>query len=124
MVRSHRTDFIHKISAHYKRWASPLYLPFMNLANGIQRGVPASISHLGHRYFIFCIFNAVISDEKMHPDSSTEFDSSSSCSTASPGGDTPGCSQQHPPDSLSSSVDGSKVEDHPGIMRIDRDLAG
>uniref|UniRef100_A0A3Q3XDJ5 Protein c-Fos n=1 Tax=Mola mola TaxID=94237 RepID=A0A3Q3XDJ5_MOLML len=64
----------------------------MNLANGIQRGVPASISHLGHRYFIFCIFNAVISDEKMHPDSSTEFDSSSSCSTASPGGDTPGCS--------------------------------
>uniref|UniRef100_A0A8D0DH39 Protein c-Fos n=1 Tax=Sander lucioperca TaxID=283035 RepID=A0A8D0DH39_SANLU len=40
----------------------------------------------------------------MHPDSSTEFDSSSSCSTASPGGDTPGCSQ-HPPDSLSSSVD-------------------
>uniref|UniRef100_A0A8D3CM97 Protein c-Fos n=1 Tax=Scophthalmus maximus TaxID=52904 RepID=A0A8D3CM97_SCOMX len=28
----------------------------------------------------------------MHPDSSTEFDSSSSCSTASPGGDTPGCS--------------------------------
>ncbi|XP_068580603.1 protein c-Fos [Cebidichthys violaceus] len=43
----------------------------------------------------------------MHPDSSTEFDSSSSCSTASPGGDTPGCSQ-HPPDSLSSSVDSSK----------------
>uniref|UniRef100_A0A665UPX0 Protein c-Fos n=1 Tax=Echeneis naucrates TaxID=173247 RepID=A0A665UPX0_ECHNA len=40
----------------------------------------------------------------MHPDSCTEFDSSSSCSTASPGGDTPGCSQ-HPPDSLSSSVD-------------------
>uniref|UniRef100_G3P8F2 Protein c-Fos n=1 Tax=Gasterosteus aculeatus TaxID=69293 RepID=G3P8F2_GASAC len=43
----------------------------------------------------------------MHPDSSTEFDSSSSCSTASPGGDTPGCSQ-HPPDSLSSSVDSTK----------------
>ncbi|XP_036941429.1 proto-oncogene c-Fos-like isoform X2 [Acanthopagrus latus] len=43
----------------------------------------------------------------MHPDSSSEFDSSSSCSTASPGGDTPGCSQ-HPPDSLSSSVDGAK----------------
>uniref|UniRef100_A0A3Q0R5R2 Protein c-Fos n=1 Tax=Amphilophus citrinellus TaxID=61819 RepID=A0A3Q0R5R2_AMPCI len=40
----------------------------------------------------------------MHPDSSSEFDLSSSCSTASPGGDTPGCSQ-HPPDSLSSSVD-------------------
>lgn len=45
----------------------------------------------------------------MHPDSSTEFDLSSSCSTASPGGDTPGCSQ-HPPDSLSSSVDSTKVE--------------
>ncbi|CAI5683665.1 proto-oncogene c-Fos [Oreochromis niloticus] len=43
----------------------------------------------------------------MHPDSSTEFDLSSSCSTASPGGDTPGCSQ-HPPDSLSSSVDSTK----------------
>ncbi|KAM7367957.1 hypothetical protein PAMP_014219 [Pampus punctatissimus] len=43
----------------------------------------------------------------MHPDSSTEFDSSSSCSTASPGGDTPGCSQR-PPDSLSSSVDSTK----------------
>ncbi|XP_026175007.1 proto-oncogene c-Fos-like [Mastacembelus armatus] len=43
----------------------------------------------------------------MHPDSSTEFDSSSSCSTASPGGDTPGCSL-HPPDSLSSSVDSAK----------------
>ncbi|XP_059213024.1 protein c-Fos-like [Centropristis striata] len=43
----------------------------------------------------------------MHSDSSTEFDSSSSCSTASPGGDTPGCSQ-HPPDSLSSSVDSAK----------------
>ncbi|KAM3602620.1 uncharacterized protein V6R79_007485 [Siganus canaliculatus] len=43
----------------------------------------------------------------MHPDSSTEFDSSSSCSTASPGGDTPGRSQ-HPADSLSSSVDGAK----------------
>ncbi|XP_023259248.1 proto-oncogene c-Fos-like [Seriola lalandi dorsalis] len=43
----------------------------------------------------------------MHPDSCTEFDSSSSCSTASPGGDTPGCSQ-HPPDSLSSSVDSAK----------------
>ncbi|XP_039981667.1 proto-oncogene c-Fos-like [Xiphias gladius] len=45
----------------------------------------------------------------MHPDSSTEFDSSSSCSTASPGGDTPGCSQ-HPPDSLSSSMDSAKVQ--------------
>uniref|UniRef100_A0A8D3C837 Protein c-Fos n=1 Tax=Scophthalmus maximus TaxID=52904 RepID=A0A8D3C837_SCOMX len=44
----------------------------------------------------------------MHPDSSTEFDSSSSCSTASPGGDTPGCSQP-PPDSLSSSMDDSFV---------------
>uniref|UniRef100_A0A3Q4HUL0 Protein c-Fos n=1 Tax=Neolamprologus brichardi TaxID=32507 RepID=A0A3Q4HUL0_NEOBR len=44
----------------------------------------------------------------MHPDSSTEFDLSSSCSTASPGGDTPGCSQ-HPPDSLSSSVDSTKT---------------
>uniref|UniRef100_A0A673BWM3 Protein c-Fos n=1 Tax=Sphaeramia orbicularis TaxID=375764 RepID=A0A673BWM3_9TELE len=44
----------------------------------------------------------------MHPDSSTEFDSSSSCSTASPGGDTPGCNQ-HPPDSLSSSVDSAKT---------------
>ncbi|KAF7669126.1 hypothetical protein LDENG_00241080 [Lucifuga dentata] len=43
----------------------------------------------------------------MHPDSSPEFDSSCSCSTASPGGDTPGCSQ-HPPDSLSSSVDSTK----------------
>ncbi|XP_018550004.1 protein c-Fos [Lates calcarifer] len=43
----------------------------------------------------------------MHPDSSSEFDSSSSCSTASPGGDTPGCSL-HPPDSLSSSVDSAK----------------
>ncbi|XP_037305459.2 protein c-Fos-like isoform X1 [Pungitius pungitius] len=43
----------------------------------------------------------------MHPDSSTEFDSSSSCSTASPGGDTPGCSQP-PSDSLSSSVDSTK----------------
>ncbi|XP_030577166.1 proto-oncogene c-Fos-like [Archocentrus centrarchus] len=43
----------------------------------------------------------------MHPDSSSEFDLSSSCSTASPGGDTPGCSQ-HPPDSLSSSVDSDK----------------
>uniref|UniRef100_A0A668AQ54 Protein c-Fos n=1 Tax=Myripristis murdjan TaxID=586833 RepID=A0A668AQ54_9TELE len=38
----------------------------------------------------------------MHPDSNPEYDSSSSCSTASPGGDTPGCSQ-HPPDSLCSS---------------------
>ncbi|XP_035474086.2 protein c-Fos [Scophthalmus maximus] len=46
----------------------------------------------------------------MHPDSSTEFDSSSSCSTASPGGDTPGCSQP-PPDSLSSSMDGAKDSD-------------
>lgn len=37
MVRSHHTDFIHKIPAHYKRRASPLsaQLPFMNLANGI-----------------------------------------------------------------------------------------
>ncbi|XP_058469682.1 protein c-Fos-like [Solea solea] len=42
----------------------------------------------------------------MHPDSSSEFDSSSSCSTASPGGDTPGCSL-HPPHWLSSSVDSS-----------------
>ncbi|XP_074541345.1 protein c-Fos [Halichoeres trimaculatus] len=46
-------------------------------------------------------------DENMHPDSCNEFDSSSSCSTASPGGDTPGCSQ-HPSDSLSSSVDSDK----------------
>ncbi|XP_028997610.1 protein c-Fos-like isoform X1 [Betta splendens] len=44
----------------------------------------------------------------MHPDSCTEFDSSSSCSTASPGGDTPGCSQ-HTSDSLSSSLDGAKA---------------
>ncbi|XP_008300539.1 proto-oncogene c-Fos-like [Stegastes partitus] len=43
----------------------------------------------------------------MHPDSNTDFDSSSSCSTASPGGDTPGCSQ-HPSDLLSSSVDSAK----------------
>ncbi|KAF3849833.1 hypothetical protein F7725_019552 [Dissostichus mawsoni] len=43
----------------------------------------------------------------MHPDSNIEFESSSSCSTASPGGETPGCSQ-HPPDSLSSSVDSAK----------------
>ncbi|KAF3702820.1 Proto-oncogene c-Fos Cellular oncogene fos [Channa argus] len=43
----------------------------------------------------------------MHPDSSTEFDSTSSCSAASPGGDTPGCSQ-HPSDLLSSSVDSTK----------------
>ncbi|XP_054616966.1 protein c-Fos-like [Dunckerocampus dactyliophorus] len=40
----------------------------------------------------------------MHPDSSAEFDSSSSCSTASPGGDTPGCSM-HPSDSLSSAAE-------------------
>ncbi|XP_062267556.1 protein c-Fos-like [Platichthys flesus] len=46
----------------------------------------------------------------MHPDSCTEYDSSSSCSTASPGGDTPGCSR-HPPDSLSSSLDGAKDSD-------------
>uniref|UniRef100_A0A672GLA6 Protein c-Fos n=1 Tax=Salarias fasciatus TaxID=181472 RepID=A0A672GLA6_SALFA len=39
----------------------------------------------------------------MHPDSSIDFDSSSSsCSTASPGGDTPGC-KQHPSDSATSS---------------------
>ncbi|KAM3861590.1 protein c-Fos-like [Diretmus argenteus] len=44
----------------------------------------------------------------MHPDSSPEYDSSSSCSTASPGGDTPGCSQH--PDSFcsASSVDSTK----------------
>ncbi|KAM6992065.1 protein c-Fos [Tautogolabrus adspersus] len=46
-------------------------------------------------------------DQNMHPDSSIEFDSSSSCSTASPGGDTPGCSQ-HLSDSFSSSVDSDK----------------
>ncbi|XP_041661836.1 proto-oncogene c-Fos [Cheilinus undulatus] len=46
-------------------------------------------------------------DRIMHPDSSSDFDSSSSCSTASPGGDTPGCSQ-HPSDSLSLSVDSDK----------------
>uniref|UniRef100_A0A1A8S5M0 Protein c-Fos n=1 Tax=Nothobranchius rachovii TaxID=451742 RepID=A0A1A8S5M0_9TELE len=39
----------------------------------------------------------------MHPDSSNECDPSSSCSAASPGGDTPGCSP-HPSDSLSSSM--------------------
>ncbi|XP_068610038.1 protein c-Fos-like [Brachionichthys hirsutus] len=42
----------------------------------------------------------------MHPDSNSEFDSSSSCSTsASPGGDTPGCSQRPPgsPSSVGSS---------------------
>ncbi|XP_056150956.1 protein c-Fos-like [Lampris incognitus] len=38
----------------------------------------------------------------MHPDCSSEYDSSSSCSTASPGGDTPACSQ-HSPASLCSS---------------------
>ncbi|KAM4632927.1 protein c-Fos [Polymixia lowei] len=45
----------------------------------------------------------------MHPDSSPEYDSSSSCSTASPGGDTPACSQ-HSPDSLcsASSMDSTK----------------
>uniref|UniRef100_A0A3B3VBP8 Protein c-Fos n=1 Tax=Poecilia latipinna TaxID=48699 RepID=A0A3B3VBP8_9TELE len=41
---------------------------------------------------------------KMHPDSSSELDPSSSCCPAAPGGDTPGCSLR-PPDSLSSSVD-------------------
>ncbi|XP_047429904.1 protein c-Fos-like [Mugil cephalus] len=45
--------------------------------------------------------------KNMRPDSNTEFDLSSSCSTASPGGDTPGCSQ-HPPDSLSSPADSDK----------------
>uniref|UniRef100_A0A1A8RQ23 Protein c-Fos n=1 Tax=Nothobranchius rachovii TaxID=451742 RepID=A0A1A8RQ23_9TELE len=39
----------------------------------------------------------------MHPDSSNECDPSSSCSAASPGADTPGCSP-HPSDSLSSSM--------------------
>lgn len=39
----------------------------------------------------------------MHPDS--ELQPSSSCSAASPGGDSPGCTAQHPPDSLSSSED-------------------
>ncbi|KAM9840265.1 protein c-Fos-like [Aulostomus maculatus] len=44
----------------------------------------------------------------MHPDASIELDSSSSCSTAaSPGGDTPGCSQ-HPPETLSSTVDSAE----------------
>uniref|UniRef100_M4AFI6 Protein c-Fos n=1 Tax=Xiphophorus maculatus TaxID=8083 RepID=M4AFI6_XIPMA len=47
---------------------------------------------------------------KMHPDSSSELDPSSSCSPAAPGGDTPGCSLR-PPDSLSSSVDSNKVDD-------------
>uniref|UniRef100_A0A8C7Z258 Protein c-Fos n=1 Tax=Oryzias sinensis TaxID=183150 RepID=A0A8C7Z258_9TELE len=46
----------------------------------------------------------MISEEKMHPDSSSELQPSSSCSATSPGGDSPG-SRQHPPDSLSSSVD-------------------
>ncbi|KAM8847611.1 protein c-Fos-like [Synchiropus picturatus] len=40
------------------------------------------------------------SDENMRPDCSGDIDSSSSCSTASPGGDTPGCSP-NPPGSLS-----------------------
>ncbi|RVE56088.1 hypothetical protein OJAV_G00232600 [Oryzias javanicus] len=44
----------------------------------------------------------MISEDKMHPDS--ELQPSSSCSAASPGGDSPGCTQ-HPPDSLSSSED-------------------
>uniref|UniRef100_A0A673BZI1 Protein c-Fos n=1 Tax=Sphaeramia orbicularis TaxID=375764 RepID=A0A673BZI1_9TELE len=59
----------------------------------------------------------------MHPDSSTEFDSSSSCSTASPGGDTPGCNQ-HPPDSLSSSVDstGTSVADSSVPIETSPDL--
>lgn len=37
-------------------------------------------------------------EENMHPDCSSDSDSSSSCSTASPAGDTPGCSP-HPPGS-------------------------
>uniref|UniRef100_A0A668AJJ7 Protein c-Fos n=1 Tax=Myripristis murdjan TaxID=586833 RepID=A0A668AJJ7_9TELE len=45
----------------------------------------------------------------MHPDSNPEYDSSSSCSTASPGGDTPGCSQ-HPPDSLCSDSESSAAD--------------
>uniref|UniRef100_A0A1A7XJ06 Protein c-Fos n=2 Tax=Iconisemion striatum TaxID=60296 RepID=A0A1A7XJ06_9TELE len=52
---------------------------------------------------VITLFDAVISEQNMHPDSSNEFDPSSSCSAASPGGDTPGCSP-HPSDSLSSSV--------------------
>uniref|UniRef100_A0A3P8WVR5 Protein c-Fos n=1 Tax=Cynoglossus semilaevis TaxID=244447 RepID=A0A3P8WVR5_CYNSE len=42
----------------------------------------------------------------MDPHSSSDFESySSSCSTASPGGDTPRCSDQRPPDRLLSPVD-------------------
>ncbi|XP_038143390.1 proto-oncogene c-Fos [Cyprinodon tularosa] len=47
----------------------------------------------------------------MQPDSSSEVDSSSSCSPAAPGGDTPGRSLRPPPDSLSSSVDRDKDGD-------------
>ncbi|XP_028295583.1 proto-oncogene c-Fos-like [Gouania willdenowi] len=50
----------------------------------------------------------------MHPDFNAESDSSSSScgSTASPGGDTPGCSSQHPSHSLSSSVDSVKESEN------------
>ncbi|KAM9704710.1 protein c-Fos-like [Menidia menidia] len=57
----------------------------------------------------------------MHPDSNSEFDPSSSCSTASPGGDTPGCSQ-HPPDSLSSSVDSAEDSDTGSVAVISASL--
>lgn len=66
--------------------------------------------------------NAVSLDANMHPDSSTEIDSSSN-RTGSPGGDTPGCSQQHPPDSFST-VDSAKVVEHPAITCAKQDLAG
>ncbi|XP_042246733.1 proto-oncogene c-Fos-like isoform X2 [Thunnus maccoyii] len=65
----------------------------------VYKGLPCSLWDLHEEL--------LLKYENMHPDSSAEFDSSSSCSTASPGGDTPGCSQ-HPPDSLSSSVDNTK----------------
>lgn len=78
----------------------------MNLANGINIGIFGD----GFLFWVGTLYSVdMILDENMHPDSSTEFDSSSSCSTASPGGDTPGCSQR-PPDSPSSSVDSAKVE--------------
>lgn len=51
--------------------------------------------------------------ENMDPHSSSDFESySSSCSTASPGGDTPRCSDQRPPDRLLSPVDSSIIEVH------------
>ncbi|XP_042246734.1 proto-oncogene c-Fos-like isoform X3 [Thunnus maccoyii] len=72
---------------------------FSGMPEHVYKGLPCSLWDLHEEL--------LLKYENMHPDSSAEFDSSSSCSTASPGGDTPGCSQ-HPPDSLSSSVDNTK----------------